>query len=115
MALMTHAHTQTKLQPNTADYNALTEDEQQHFDRVMELADNQGTNGEYLALMLAAAYIAGLHIEYGGQIRKCACSCWCPVIFDHTATDAHCIEQGDGYNLGRHQCPTCADRHRETA
>jgi hypothetical protein len=111
MAVMTHA----QIRPTTADYNALDADQQQRFDDVMERADNQGTNGEYLALMLAAAWIVGLRIDYGGQLRKCACSCWCPVIFDPTARDAHCIEEGDGYNLGRHQCPACADDHRETA
>ncbi|MGW2725536.1 hypothetical protein [Streptomyces sp. NPDC001492] len=110
MAVMTHAQ-----KSPTADYNALDQDTQERFDRVMELADDQPPNGEYLALMLAAASIAGLCIPYGGHIRKCACSCYCPVIFDPNDPDAHVIEPGEGYNLGRHQCPLCADRHRETA
>lgn len=110
MAVMTHAHNQA-----TADYNRLTLTQQDLFDEVMERADDNPHNGEYLALMLAAAHLAGLRIDYGGHIRKCACSCYCGAIFNPDAPDAHCIEQSNGYNLGRHQCPTCADRHRETA
>ena len=110
MAAITHALTRPE-----ADYTALDLYDQERFDRVMELADDQRDNGEYLALMLAAASIAGLRIDYGGHIRKCACSCYCPVIFNPDTTDAHCIEASDGYNLGRHQCPRCADEHRETA
>lgn len=111
MALMTHAHNQA----TTADYKAMDLDTQERFDHVMELADDQADNGEYLALMLAAAYLAGLRIPYGGHIRKCACSCTCPAIFNPDDPDAHCIEQSDNFNLGRHQCPRCADHHRETA
>lgn len=110
MALLTHASTRPE-----ADYNALTRADQDRFDELMERADNTADNGEYLALMVAAAAIAGLHIPYGTEVRKCACSCWCPVIFDPADPDAHVIEQSGGYNLGRVQCPTCADRHRETA
>lgn len=110
MAVMTHAPNQAE-----ANYKQLAPADQDRFDHVMELADDNRDNGEYLALMLAAATIAGLRIPYGGHIRKCACSCWCPVIFNPDADGAHCIEHSDGYNLGRHQCPTCADRHRETA
>ena len=111
MAVMTHAQNRT----GTADYTALTDTAQDLFDEVMERADDNPHNGEYLALMLAAAQIAGLRIPYGGHIRKCACSCYCPVIFNPDTTDAHCIEASDSYNLGRHQCPRCADEHRETA
>ena len=110
VAVMTHARTQH----HTADYTALTPDDQDRFDQAMERADDNPHNGEYLALMLAAAHIAGLRIDYGQHIRKCACSCYCPVIFNPDDPDAHCIE-ADGYNLGRHQCPLCADRHHETA
>lgn len=110
MAVMTHAHTQ----PRTTDYTLLDTDTQTSFDRVMELADDHADNGEYLALMLAAASLAGLRINYGDHIRKCACSCYCGVIFNPDDPDAHVIEH-DSYNLGRHQCPLCADRHRETA
>ncbi len=98
-----------------ADYRQLTLDDQERFDRVMELADDQADNGEFAALMLAAAYIAGLRIDYGQEIRRCACSCYCGAIFDPATDGAHVIEHSDGYNLGRHQCPTCADRHLETA
>ena len=108
---MTHARTQ----PHTGNYNALTTADQDRFDELMERADDNPHNGEYLALMLATALLVGLHIPYGGHIRKCACSCYCPVVFDPNDPDAHCIDQSDGYNLGRHQCPTCADHHRETA
>jgi hypothetical protein len=110
VAVITHAFARLE-----ADYTALTPTAQAKFDHVMELADDTADNGEYTALMLAAASIAGLDIPYGGEIRKCGCSCWCGVIFDPTATGAHVIQDGDGYNLGRTQCPTCADHHRETA
>lgn len=110
MAVMTHASARPE-----ADYRALTPADQERFDDVMELADDNRDDREYLALMLAAAAIAGLRIPYGGHIRKCACSCWCPVIFDPEHPDAHVIEESGGFNLGRHQCPACADDHRETA
>ncbi|MBE4761797.1 hypothetical protein [Streptomyces caniscabiei] len=111
MAVMTHAHTQ----PTTANYRALTLDQQGKFDRLMELADDTADHGEYTALMLAAAYVAGLDIPYGAEIRKCGCSCYCGHIFNAADPDAHVIEETGGYNLGRVQCPTCTDRHRETA
>lgn len=110
MAVMTHAHARTE-----ADYTALDDTQQTKFDHLMDLADGTTDPGEYRAFMLGAAYIAGLGIPYGGEIRKCACSCWCGVIFDANNADAHVIEESDGYNLGRVQCPACADRHRETA
>jgi hypothetical protein len=95
-----------------ADYNALPAPAQDAFTLLMEQADTARDNDEYLPLMKAIAALAGLPT---GEIRKCACSCWCPVIFDADNPDAHVIAYGEGYNLGRHQCPTCADRHRETA
>lgn len=106
MALMTHARVRTE-----ADYNALTTDGQAKFDELMEEADVAG-HWEYIGLMAVAAVLVDLPM---GDIRKCGCSCYCPAIFDANAEDAHVIEYGEGYNLGRHQCPTCADRHRETA
>jgi hypothetical protein len=107
MAVMTHARTQ----PGTADYNALTDEQQGKFDDLMDQADVAGPH-DYAPRMAAIAALTGLtHTE----IRKCACSCCCPVIFDGDDPDAHVIEHGKGYNIGRHQCPTCADRHRETA
>jgi len=108
MAVMTHALNQTE-----ADYKALTLDDQERFDHYMELAD-EADNGEYLALMLAAAMVAGLRIPYGADVRRCGWSCSCPTIFA-TRPDTHVIEYGQGYNLGRVQCDPCADRHRETA
>ena len=110
MAVMTHA----PARPDTTDYNTLTPAQQNHFDDVMDLADDTADNGEYLALMLAAAAIAGLTIPYGADIRRCGCSCYCPTIFAPT-NDTHVIEYGEGYNLGRVQCDRCADDHRETA
>jgi hypothetical protein len=109
MAVMTHAHHQAQ-----ANYSDLDLDTQERFDHAMELADDNRDNGEYLALMLAAAALAGLRIPYGADIRRCGCSCYCPVIFQ-TRPDTHVIEYGQGYNLGRVQCDTCADDHRETA
>jgi hypothetical protein len=110
MAVMTHAQNQAE-----ADYTTLDLSDQDRFDHVMELADDTADQGEFMALMLAAAVIAGLRTPYGGEIRRCACSCWCGVIFDPNTPGTHVIEHGQGYNLGRHQCPTCADRHQETA
>jgi hypothetical protein len=106
MALMTHALNQAH-----ADYNALTALQQAKFDQWMDEADIAGPT-TYPTLMTAIAALTGLP---DGELRKCGCSCYCPVIFDAEHPDAHVIEHGDGYNLGRHQCPTCADRHRETA
>ncbi|NUS82737.1 MAG: hypothetical protein HOY75_08285 [Streptomyces sp.] len=107
---MTHASARLE-----ANCNTLSAEAQAKFTDVMERADDTSDNGEFLALMLAAAYIAGLDIPYGAEIRKCDCSCYCGTVFNPADPDAHVIEEGDGYNLGRHQCPTCADRHRETA
>ncbi|MGW8702313.1 hypothetical protein ACWGOK_36230 [Streptomyces eurythermus] len=108
---MTHALNRA----TTANYHHLDQDDQAEFDRYMERADNAATNGEYLAHMVIAARIAGINLPYGGHIRLCACSCSCPTIFNPDHPDAHCIEQTPDYNLDRHQCPTCADWHRETA
>jgi hypothetical protein len=104
---MTHA----QIRPTTADYKALTPAQQDRFDALMEEADTAGPAG-YAPLMATLAALTGLT---GGETRKCACSCWCPVLFDADDPDAHVIEHSDGYNLGRHQCPWCADQHRETA
>lgn len=106
MAVMTHAQNQA-----TADYRQLTTSEQDEFDRLMEEADIAGP-ATYLPLMAAVALLVGLPT---GDLRKCACSCWCGTVFDSNHPDAHVIEPGEGYNLGRHQCPWCADQHRENA
>ncbi|MEU5322920.1 hypothetical protein AB0G67_40150 [Streptomyces sp. NPDC021056] len=106
MAVMTHARTRPE-----ADYRDLTAVQQNRFDQLMEKADNAGPH-DYQPVMGRIADLVGLP---EADIRKCGCSCVCPVIFDSEDPDAHVIEYGEGYNLGRHQCPTCADRHRETA
>lgn len=106
MAVTTHA----PAHPET-DYTALPTAIQDEFDRLMEEADQAGPH-DYAPLMAQVALLAGLP---KGEIRKCDCSCYCGRIFDANTPDAHVIEESGGYNLGRHQCPTCADRHRETA
>lgn len=107
MALMTHASTRPE-----ADYTTLTQSQQQRFDELMEQADHARSNTDYLPLMQALAGLTGLPT---GEIRKCGCSCYCGCIFDADDPDAHVIEWTGGYNLGRVQCPTCHDRHPETA
>lgn len=94
-----------------ADYTALTLADQDRFTELMEAADIAGPH-DYPGLMLAIAVLVGLP---SGEIRKCDCSCTCGRIFDANRPDAHVIAHGEGYNLGRHQCPWCADQHRETA
>lgn len=106
MAVMTHAFARSE-----ADYNTLSTGAQAKFDTLMEQADTAGPH-DYAPLMGRIADLVGLP---EGDIRKCGCSCWCPVIFDAEHPDAHVIEASGGYNLGRVQCPTCADHHRETA
>ena len=104
MAVMTHARPSLE-----ADYNTLSTSDQDRFDQLMEQADDAGP-ADYPLYLTALAALTGLT----GEIRKCACSCWCPVIFD-ADRDGHVIEHGEGYNLGRHQCGRCADEHPETA
>jgi hypothetical protein len=111
VSVMTHA----QIRPTTADYRTLTPEQQDRFDALMEQADVAGSNYDYRPLLDAAAATVGLALPAGHEIRKCGCSCWCGHIFDANHPDAHVIEQSGGYNLGRIQCPTCADRHRETA
>lgn len=107
MAVITHARAHAE-----ADYTDLTAGQQQRFDELLEQADHARSNLDYLPLMQALAGLTGLP---NGEIRKCGCSCYCPVIFDADHEDAHVIEWTGGYNLGRVQCPTCHDRHPETA
>ncbi|MDX2658315.1 hypothetical protein PV402_39710 [Streptomyces scabiei] len=106
MAVMTHAPNRTE-----ADYTTLTQAQQDRFDSLMQSADIAGP-ANYADVMGRIADLVGLP---QGEIRKCACSCYCPVIFDGDHADAHVIEESGGYNLGRVQCPTCTDTHRETA
>lgn len=107
MAAMTH----TQKRPTSVDYRDLTPAQQAKFDLVMELADNAGPGDGYAALMLAAAELAGIPIEYGGEVLKCSCTCVCPAVFDNADPDARTIEESQGFNLPIRQCPLCADRH----
>jgi hypothetical protein len=108
---MTHA----PVQPSTVNYTTLTPAQQHGFDQLMEQADTAGTTDHFLDLMARAANAIGMRLPASGDIRRCACSCYCGLVFDAEDPDAHVIEWTGGYNLGRVQCPTCADRHRETA
>jgi hypothetical protein len=110
VAVMTHAPARPE-----ADYNTLPTTVQDAFDHLMEEADVAGTPQHFFEVMARTARLIGMPLPPSGDIRKCGCSCWCPVIFDAEHPDAHVIEESPGYNLGRVQCPTCTDRHRETA
>jgi hypothetical protein len=105
---MTHASARLE-----ADYNTLPAPIQDAFDQLMQQADTAGTHQHYFELMARAASLIGMPLPASGDIRRCACSCVCGCIFDAEDPDAHVIEWTGGYNLGRIQCPTCADRHRE--
>lgn len=107
MAVMTH----TQKRPTSVDYRDLTPTQQAKFNLVMELADNAGPGDGYPAFMLAAAFLTGIPIAYGGEVLKCSCTCVCPTVFDNADPDARTIEESRGYNLPIRQCPTCADRH----
>lgn len=111
MAVMTHARTQ----PATVNYNDFPALVQDMFDALMEQADNAGSNDDFRYAMARAANLIGIQLPASGDIRRCACSCTCGTVFDAEDPDAHVIEQSPGFNLGRVQCPTCTDRHRETA
>jgi hypothetical protein len=104
---MTHARTT----PTSVNYRDLTATQQTRLDQVLDLADNTTDAGEYNSLMLAAAALAGLRIEYGGEVLCCKCTCVCPAVFDNADPDARTIEESAGYNLPIRQCPLCADRH----
>ena len=106
MAVMTHAQKRP-----TVDYRDLTDAQQARLDHVLELADSTSDAGEYNALMLGVAALAGIHIAYGGEVLRCSCTCVCPVVFDNADLDARTIEESHGFNLPIRQCPTCADRH----
>ena len=110
MAVITHAFARPD-----ADYTTLPAPTQNDFDQLMEEADQAGTPQHFLDVMARAARLIGMRLPDSGDIRRCACSCVCGCIFDAEDPDAHVIEETAGYNLGRVQCPTCTDRHRETA
>lgn len=98
----------------TVDYTTLHPAAQALFDQLMEQADNTANAVEYELCMKLLVALTGLRPRYN-DLRKCACDCNCPTIFDADHRDAHIIEQTDGYNLGRLQCPACADDHRAPA
>ena len=105
-AVMTH----TRNQP-TVTYTDLPAHTQDQFDQLMQLADNTTSSAEYTALMKALITVTGITGVRHGEILKCACGCDCPVIFDADAPGALVTEEPTGYNLGRLQCPDCADDH----
>jgi hypothetical protein len=107
---MTHASARPE-----ADYYALPATVQDAFDQLMEQADHAGTNQHFFEVMADAARLIRIPLPASRDIRRCGCSCVCGCIFDAEDPDAHVIEESDGFNLGRVQCPTCADTHRETA
>ncbi|CAL9668527.1 hypothetical protein SUDANB145_07289 (plasmid) [Streptomyces sp. enrichment culture] len=95
-----------------ADYRTLTPAAQDRFNTLMEQADTAGPH-DYQPLMDRINDLLGF--PENTEARACACSCVCSTVFDADNPDAHVIEYGEGYNLGRHQCPWCADQHLETA
>jgi hypothetical protein len=103
--------THTQKTPTSVDYRDLTHAQQTRLDQLLEQADDTSDAGEYNALMLGAAALAGLHIEYGGEVLRCSCTCVCPAVFDNDHPDARTIEESGGFNLPIRQCPLCADRH----
>ncbi|WP_329047021.1 hypothetical protein [Streptomyces sp. NBC_01422] len=105
-AVMTHTRIQA-----TVNYTHLPTDTQNLFDQLMDQADNTASAAEYEALMASLIAITGVTGVRHGEILKCACGCDCPSIFDADAPDALVTEPADGYNLGRLQCPDCADDH----
>lgn len=97
------------------DYAHLPVLTQERFDLLMERANTTASNEHYRDLMARAATTAGIQLPPDGEIAKCACTnCYCCLIFDANHADARPIGTSDGYNLGRIQCPDCADRHRCT-
>lgn len=106
-AVMTHTRNQ-----DTVDYADLPTGTQDHIDLLLVLADNTASATEYEALMSSLIAITGITGVRDNDIRKCACSgCYCTRIFDADHPDALVTEEATGYNLGRLQCPDCADDH----
>jgi len=106
MSVTTHARPRT-----TINYTHLPTATQDLFDQLMELADNTANADEYTALMTSLIALTGITGVRDNEILKCACGCDCPVIFDADTPDALVTEPATGYNLGRLQCPDCADDH----
>jgi hypothetical protein len=106
-AVMTHAPTQ----PTTVNYTALPAHVQDRFDTLMSQADNTASANEFTTLMTAAIAITGIRTPQHNEILLCACPCTCGCIFDADDPNALVTEKPTGYNLGRLQCPDCADAH----
>ncbi|MFJ3283349.1 hypothetical protein [Streptomyces halstedii] len=106
-AVMTHTQNQA-----TVDYDTLPGRTQDLVDRLFAQADNTASAAEYEALMSSLIAITGITGVRDNEILKCACSaCHCDTIFDADDPDALITEEATGYNLGRLQCPDCADAH----
>jgi hypothetical protein len=98
----------------TVDYHALTLWQQHQLDELLHQADTAGTLDHFNTLMSAATRAAGLSTP-SGEITKCACPrCYCTALFDPHAPEAHAFGEPTSYNLGRQQCPRCADEHLAT-
>ncbi|MDK0525052.1 hypothetical protein [Streptomyces sp. ML-6] len=101
-----------RTRPAPVNYDALNTSQQNLFDQLMDRADNTTSAAEYEALMAALIAITGITGVRYNEILKCACpACICGRIFDADDPDALVTEAPDGYNLGRLQCPDCADDH----
>ncbi|MEU6016926.1 hypothetical protein ABZ826_23615 [Streptomyces sp. NPDC047515] len=107
MSVITPARTH----PATINYGDLNPGQQTLFDQLMEQADNTTSAAECDALMTALIAITGITGVRYNEILKCACPCICGCIFDADDPDALVTEEPTGYNLGRLQCPDCADAH----
>ncbi|WP_030756436.1 Flp family type IVb pilin [Streptomyces sp. NRRL F-5135] len=96
---------------STINYHHLPAPQQNLFDQLMAQADNTASAAEYEALMAALIAITGITGVRYNEILKCACPCDCGCIFDADAPGLRTVEEPQGYNLGRLQCPTCTDEH----
>ncbi|MER8002983.1 hypothetical protein [Streptomyces sp. NPDC095613] len=97
---------------HTVDYDQLPTAQQNLFDQLMAQADNTASATEYEALMAALIAITGITGVRHNEILKCACpSCYCAQIFDADAPGLRTVEEPQGYNLGRLQCPSCTSDH----
>jgi len=113
VAVMTHARIYTP----AADYTALTQAQQDEFDRLMRKADTAGTGDAYRDAMTDAAITAGLPVPASKDIARCSClndvgGCGCGAIFDAHATGVivTAVSAPNG-NLSELQCPTCGHDH----
>ncbi|MER5277726.1 hypothetical protein ABT025_18480 [Streptomyces sp. NPDC002809] len=106
-AVMTHTKN-----PNSVSHSSLEQDRRDRFDKAMDEADNTADALTYHALMCVLIVFAGFTDPRVKEVLKCACqACYCDLIFDAEAPGALVTEAPTGYNLGRLQCPDCADDH----